>query len=191
MFFLKDNAPGETTAISIHGCCWFNDGRSISGRGMMHAQSVEEERVAADRHARGYSSPNRGGRWTCADNVIANGSAYWYPIWMGTWATILSAFEKPNIQFCLTRLSQPCRYHGLGQYKPIACNETEHRLFERIRDSTPVPCIESHALGTSLPEQCWGGAGYATIPCIVGHRVSPEWFLRANCMLWQMSPCRW
>lgn len=46
-------------------------------------------------------------------------------------------------------------------------------------------------LRTSLPKQCWGGAGCVTISCIAGHRVLPEWFLQTDCTLRQMSQCRW
>lgn len=87
-FFLKEkmvHQVKQTIAIRIHIRCWFNDGRSVSGGGMTHAQSAEEERIAEDRHAQGYSSTNHDGRRMCTDNVVANGSACCYPVQMGTW----------------------------------------------------------------------------------------------------------
>lgn len=52
---------------------------------MTNEQSAEEERIAEDRHAQGYSSTNHDGRRMCTDNVVANGSACCYPVQMGTW----------------------------------------------------------------------------------------------------------
>ncbi|GFW50720.1 hypothetical protein TNCV_2890221 [Trichonephila clavipes] len=37
---------------------------------MAHVLSVEEDRVAEDRHARGYSSTNYDGRQTCTDSDV-------------------------------------------------------------------------------------------------------------------------
>ncbi|GFU84070.1 uncharacterized protein TNCV_679691 [Trichonephila clavipes] len=52
----------------------FNGGRSVIVGGMMHAQSVQENRVAADRRARGSSSTNHDGRQTWPENAVASGS---------------------------------------------------------------------------------------------------------------------
>lgn len=62
VIFFKENMVDhvkQKIAIRIHASCSFNNGRSASGGGMTHVQSAEEERVAADRCARGYSSTNR------------------------------------------------------------------------------------------------------------------------------------
>ncbi|GFW27715.1 hypothetical protein TNCV_765971 [Trichonephila clavipes] len=55
--------------------CWFNDRRSVSVEIITHAQSVEGERVAADRCARGYSSVNHEGKKRCAEKAVTNRSA--------------------------------------------------------------------------------------------------------------------
>ncbi|GFV32244.1 uncharacterized protein TNCV_1675301 [Trichonephila clavipes] len=49
-------------------------GKGVSVGRIMHVQSTEEERVAAERRARYNSSTNHDGRQICVDNEISNGS---------------------------------------------------------------------------------------------------------------------
>ncbi|GBN10666.1 hypothetical protein AVEN_78906-1, partial [Araneus ventricosus] len=61
--------------ITKHDLFRTHDRRSDIRGAITHALSAEEDREAADRRARVQFSANQYGRKTCAQNIVANGSA--------------------------------------------------------------------------------------------------------------------